>query len=279
MERRRKITFTGLWGSLYPVLLYVLMQVTAGVLYGIWLGARAVLSGIGSEEIYWYVMDEYASGTVTIVLLAAVLTIPLYGWLYHQDVQTRHRMGFPEDRFPLTEWMLLWAVLGSAALAMLGNGLISLLPLGQWSDSYEEVSDALYTGSIWLRMASVGIFGPIVEELTMRGLMYQRFRAMMRPVTAMFWSALVFGVFHGNVIQGLYAFLVGLFFAWLMERTQRILVPVIGHMSANLFIVLLEEERFLDLVYGSVQNFLFSMLFCAIVFVCSVRMIQREQIV
>lgn len=277
MGARRKLSFTGLWGSLYPVLLYLLMQVAASVLYGIGMGVYGVVTGIPSADLTDYIMDRYMEGTVTIVLIAALITIPLYAWLYYRDVQKKRWMGFREDWFPLTEWTLLWAVLGSAALAMLGNGLISLLPLAQWSDSYEDVSDALYMGSIWLRMASVGIFGPIVEELTMRGLMYQRFRMMMRPVTAMFWSALVFGVFHGNIVQGVYAFLVGLFFAWLMERTQRILVPVIGHMSANLFIVLLEEESVLEFVYGSIQNFLLCMLFCAILFVCSIRAIQGSR--
>lgn len=278
MEIKSRITLGGLWKSLYPVLLYLTIQFAAGALYGIGLAVYAMFTGTDPSEVSDYIMDRLAVGTVTVVLISALITIPLYWWLYRRDLRWKLRAGL-EDYFPLTEWLLLWSVLGCGALALLGNGLISLLPLGQWSDSYEEVSDALYTGSIWLRMAAVGIFGPIVEELTMRGLMYQRFRCelRLRPAAAMFWSALVFGVFHGNLIQGIYAFLVGLYFAWLMEHTQQILVPVIGHMSANLLVVLLEETGMIERLYGSMQDFLLVMLFCAVVFACSVQGIRNAR--
>ena len=99
---------------------------------------------------------------------------------------------------------------------------------------------------------------------------------MMRPAAAMIWSALVFGVFHGNLVQGVYAFLIGLFFAWLMERTQRILVPMLGHMAANLFIVLLEDSHLLDLFYQSELNYRGMMAVSGIVFLWAVAML-REQ--
>ena len=276
MDNRRKVTLGGLWSSLYPMLIYLASQVAAGILYVLGVAVYSALSGVMPADLQDYVMDQYIEGTITVVLLSAVLTIPLFAWLYHLDIQKKKRYGWNEEWYPLTEWKLLWGAVGSAALALFGNGLISLLPLAQWSDSYEEVSDALYTGSIWLRMAAVGFFGPAVEELIIRGLLYQRLRAMMRPAAAMIWSALVFGVFHGNLVQGVYAFLIGLFFAWLMERTQRILVPMLGHMAANLFIVLLEDSHLLDLFYQSELNYLGMMAVSGIVFLWAVAMI-REQ--
>lgn len=278
MEMKSRVTIGGLWKSLYPVLLYMAIQFIVGIFYSIGLSVYAAYRGTDFADLSDYMMDRIAVGTVIIVLLAALVTIPIYWWLYCRDIQWKLKAGL-EDYFPLTEWLLLWSVLGCGALALLGNGLISLLPLAKWSESYEEVSDALYTGSIWLRMVSIGIFGPVVEELSMRGLMYQRFRSelRLRPAAAVFWSALVFGIFHGNVIQGIYAFLIGLYFAWLMERTQQILVPIVGHMSANLLVVLLEETNAMEWIYGSMQNFLLSMLFCAIVFGCSVQGIRNAR--
>ena len=278
MEMKSRVTIGGLWKSLYPVLLYMAIQFIVGIFYSIGLSVYAAYRGTDFADLSDYMMDRIAVGTVIIVLLAALVTIPIYWWLYCRDIQWKLKAGL-EDYFPLTEWLLLWSVLGCGALALLGNGFISLLPLAKWYESYEEVSDALYTGSIWLRMVSIGLFGPVVEELSMRGLMYQRFRSelRLRPAAAVFWSALVFGVFHGNVIQGIYAFLIGLYFAWLMERTQQILVPIVGHMSANLFVVLLEETNAMEWIYGSMQNFLLSMLFCAIVFGCSVQGIRNAR--
>jgi len=275
MEARRKITLGGLWSSLYPVLVYMSIQLTASIVYMVVIVAFAAISGDMPADLEEYILNQYTEGTVLVVLLASLLTIPLFAWLYYRDTQKKKRVGWNEEWFPLTEWELFWAAIGSAALALFCNGLLSILPLEPWSDSYEEVNEALYTGSIWLRIAAVGFFGPIVEELTMRGLMYQRFRTMMRPTAAILWSALVFGLFHGNVVQGIYAFLVGLFFAWLMEHSQRILVPMLGHMAANLFIVLLEDSRLLNLFYSSTGGFLGMLVLSGIIFAWSFSMIKH----
>ncbi len=279
MEDRRRVTFGGLWRSLYPVLLYMAIQVTASVLFVMVVSAVRVVSGSSPAELSDYLMDRFVESTITVVLLAAIVTIPIYGWLYYKDTQRKKWAGWKEEWFPLREWDLLWAMIGSAALALFCNGLVNLLPLRGWEDSYEEVSEALYSGSIWLRLAAVGFFGPAVEELTMRGLMYQRFRSMMRPPAAIFFSAVVFGLFHGNLVQGVYAFLIGIFFAWLMERTQRILVPMVGHMAANLLVVLLQDSNVLEKFYGSPESFWIMMLFCGVLSLFAVQMLKRERIV
>ena len=58
-------------------------------------------------------------------------------------------------------------------------------------------------------------------------------------------SALLFAVLHGNLVQGVYAFVLGVYFAWLMERYGSIKVPILGHMSANFFITLISCSVFI----------------------------------
>ena len=82
----------------------------------------------------------------------------------------------------------------------------------------------------------------------------------------MFFSALAFGIIHGNIVQGIYAFTVGLFFAWLMERYQRIIAPVLAHMSANLFVVLLGEGSASDLLFGTPAGFFVATFVSGLVF-------------
>ena len=277
MERRRRVTLGGIWGGVYPMLAYTCIQTAAGGIYAVVLAVSTLLLDTGHpDDVEQYILDRAAEHTMTILLLSMVLAIPLFAWLYFRDVQKKKRAGWNEDWFPLTEGMLLWTIISGAALALFCNGLISLLPLAQWSDSYEEVSETLYSGNIWIRIMSVGFFGPAVEELVMRGLLYQRFRSMMRVGTAMFWSALVFGIFHGNLVQGVYAFLVGLFFAWLMEHSQRILVPVAGHMAANLFVLFLEDSSLLDMFYGSIMGFVGMIVLSGTVFICSFLAIKNK---
>lgn len=276
MTGRRKVTLGGIWGGVYPILLYTFIQSAAGVVYAVGIAVSALRLGTGRSDMEAYILERAAEDTMTILMLSMLVSIPLFAWLYSRDLGKKRRAGWSGDWFPLTEGMLLWTAVGCAALALFCNGVVSLLPLAQWADSYEEVSETLYSGNVWIRILSVGFFGPAVEELVMRGLLYQRFRAMMRPGAAIFWSALAFGIFHGNVIQGVYAFLVGLFFAWLMERSQRLLVPMVGHMAANLFVLLLEDCSFLDVIYGSVPMFLATTAVSGVVALCAFRMIKNS---
>lgn len=273
MGERRRVTARGLWRSLYPVLTYWFIQFLASVGYMIWLEVSVMENGTGGRSIE----DLYMEGTVWIVLFSAIIGILLFGWLYRRDRQKREWNVWQEaDWYTPSEGQLLWVVVGSAGLALFANNLISLTPLAQWSESYQETSEALYTGSIWIRMASVGFFAPAVEELLMRGLLYERLREMMSVKAAIFWSAVVFGVFHGNIVQGVYAFFIGLFFAWLMERFQRIMAPVLAHMSANLFVVLLEESGGLEVIYGGISGYLLATFLSGTVFILAFRALKNS---
>ena len=276
MEIRRKVSPGGLWRSLYPVLVYPLAQFLAQIFYALVILAPALIREQGLEpgDLEIQIAERLLEGTMVIIIFAAACTIPLFGWLYYRDIQKKKAMGWRDEWFPLTEGRLLWAVLGSAALALFCNQLVSLMPLSMWTEDYEEVSEALNTGGIWLQIIGAGFLAPAVEELMMRGLVYQRFRQMMRPGPAMFWSALAFGIFHGNVIQGIYAFLVGLFFAWLLERFQRILVPMVAHMSANLFVILLEDMGGMELIYGSLTGFFLSLFLSGMIALAVIRILR-----
>ena len=51
-------------------------------------------------------------------------------------------------------------------------------------------------------------------------------------------TAFFFGFYHGNVLQGIYAFLMGLVMGQLMRKEDGLLAPILFHMSANAFIFL-----------------------------------------
>lgn len=262
MRDRSRVTIGNLWRVVYPMLVYNLIQ-----------GAVAV-------AVFWTRTEAerlYSENLILVVLLGAVISIPLFGWLYHRDVMRRQWMRqWPSEGLGITEGQLFWVAVAGASVAILGNNVVGMLPLGEFAESYQESSEGLYSGSIWIRMLAVGLFGPIAEELIMRGLVYERLREMMRAGWAIFWSALLFGIFHGNVVQGIYAFLVGLFFAWLMEYFQTIYAPVMAHVSANLAVVILEDSGVLEKLYGSLESFFLVTAASAVVFWCAFRVLKNN---
>ena len=77
------------------------------------------------------------------------------------------------------------------------------------------------------------ICSPLCEELCFRWLMYGRIRRCMGTKLAIFTTALFFGVFHGNPVQGVYAFIMGLVMAVVYERTGAFLTTLLFHVGAN----------------------------------------------
>ena len=78
------------------------------------------------------------------------------------------------------------------------------------------------------------VIGPIMEEITFRKLLLDRMRTIDKPA-AVFFSALAFGLFHGNVVQFFYAFGVGLLFGVIYVRTGRLRYTIVLHMVVNFF--------------------------------------------
>ena len=62
-------------------------------------------------------------------------------------------------------------------------------------------------------------------------------------------SAVIFGVMHWNVVQFLYAGILGLLLAWLLERTGFLYAPVLAHIGANVMAVVRSEIGWLDFAY------------------------------
>lgn len=64
---------------------------------------------------------------------------------------------------------------------------------------------------------------------------------MINVKAAVIVSALFFGAFHGNLVQFVYAFIIGLMLAYVYEKFKTIWAPVIFHIGANLISVLITE--------------------------------------
>lgn len=101
-----------------------------------------------------------------------------------------------------------------------------------------------------------GLLTPAAEELIFRGLAFLRLRAafagkeeprrtlfasLLRAfgtVPAALFSAALFALYHGNLPQGIYAFVLGTLFALSVEITGRFSTAVFLHSASNLLILL-----------------------------------------
>lgn len=278
MRNRNRISIGNLWHAVSPLILYYVLSlvISTVVMQKLLLqaGFAVMESSIGEEGMLEYVLREFQTQTMEMVLVTAAVSVPILGWMYYRDLQKREDFDIKNFQIVLEVRSIVWVILGSAAMALLCNFLISLTPLMGWSESYEQVNESLYAGSIWMELLGAGVGAAVSEELLMRGLLYERLRDMMEARDAVFWSALLFGIFHGNIVQGVYAFLLGLFFAWLKERFHTILIPILAHMSANLFVVFLSESNGLSAILSTYPGFFAAVVLCGVCFLHAFRVLK-----
>lgn len=84
----------------------------------------------------------------------------------------------------------------------------------------------------------VGLFGPLCEEITFRGIFFSGFKRSGRVFLAVIWSGLLFGLFHMNLNQLGYAFAIGIISAFLVEATGSLVPSLIMHLFINSYNVL-----------------------------------------
>ena len=132
---------------------------------------------------------------------------------------------------------ILWLICAGVAM----NNVIGVLGLAQLSDSYQQVQADFYSSDLLRELLALGLITPLAEELLYRQLMLKRLRESFGRWMAIVASALIFGVMHMNLVQTVYAFVLGLLLALLMETYQDVRVPFLGHAAANCISVLRGE--------------------------------------
>lgn len=133
----------------------------------------------------------------------------------------------------------IWIVLLGCGTSLLLNNLIVLTQLNQHITTYNEVAKNIYSGGLFLVFLRTVVLAACMEELLMRGLFYRSISCGVGRLLGMLISALVFGVIHGNLLQGIYAFLLGIVFCYVYDRYNRnLFASILAHMAANLVSVM-----------------------------------------
>lgn len=83
---------------------------------------------------------------------------------------------------------------------------------------------------MWL---SIGVFGPLCEELVFRGMIFRGYKKSVSILTSILMSSLLFGLMHLNINQALYACVIGVCLSLLVEATGSLWGSVISHMFFN----------------------------------------------
>lgn len=132
------------------------------------------------------------------------------------------------------DWIKLLAISYTLIYAgnVIGVSVSSVLSKAFGKNVVNPVAEALDGENVFLMFLIVGILAPVFEELVFRKAMIDRL-SLYGEKTAMIFSGVCFGLFHGNFAQGFYAAFLGIFFGYIYLRTGKIRYTVALHMFIN----------------------------------------------
>ncbi len=156
--------------------------------------------------------------------------------MYRKDYRRRR---FVYDKSAIAPHSWLYLIPAGVFASLAGNMIMNISDIASMSEGFQESQKLLFSGPLIVQIVGIGIVIPICEELVYRGLIYMRMRQYLDINVAMIASALIFGCVHGNLIQGIYGFLVGILFAYVYEQYGSLKAPVLVHISANMMSLVL----------------------------------------
>ena len=149
-----------------------------------------------------------------------------------EDMKLLHIKGESPKNYLLLGIMTVAAVLGL-------NMLLELTGITQLSQTYQAVSEGQHSAHLLIGLLGYGLITPIAEELLFRGEIYGRLRQTAKLPIAMVLSALLFGIYHMNPVQGIYGFLMGGLMVYAYEYFGDFKFAVAIHVTSNVLALLM----------------------------------------
>ena len=199
------------------------------------------------------------AASISLLVAEGLLALGLWLWFYKFELSVRKKsQNHPEllgifKFHPLKRdlstrsirwYHILFAIVGVLQVAI---GLSALLENFQLSDNGSQAIFQEMTHNAFCLLL-LCVVGPLCEELVFRvGILRPLYRHRVPAFLAAGISALAFAVVHGNLVQGIPAFIVGFILGLLYLRTGNLWLCLPAHIANNTFAVIFMEHNEVEL--------------------------------
>jgi hypothetical protein len=238
------------WQIIYPI----------GIYYVVSSIAYFFLSLIIGEDPETYMFRQ---------MICAACTLPVICSFYRRDKMYENNV-YGRQRAIFSRKNIIFAaisVVGVGALGIAVNNIIVMTSFVNVSDTFTATNASFFAGGVLFEALGSCLIIPIAEELLFRGVVYKRLRLYTYSTSYGAWpaiivSALIFGAVHFNLVQFVYAFILAIFLAALLEKSRNLLMSVLGHIAANSIAVIRAETGWLEFSYSVTASGVAFTIFC-----------------
>lgn len=207
--------------------------------------------GMDAIAITEQVMERLLPHTSEITAAAALFTIPVMLILFFRDTKRRRNAGIAAARKEkLWKYGAILVLAAAACIAL--NNLVFLADVATMDEQYQQTAEALYSAPFVIQILGNGLLVPISEEFIFRGVFYNRLKEFVSIKKAAVISCLIFAVYHGNLIQMLYAGVMSAMMVFVYEKYGSIKAPIAAHIVANLVSVVFSNMGIFDAMFTDI---------------------------
>lgn len=219
--------------------------VTTMILMGIGLANNAAENGGDIVKAFeQYQESIMTDGEMTTTLFIVTIVTMLFALLWY--FLGYIRKVSPEKKQEIREKVWNGKVLGLCILAGFAcygmaitiSGITAVMFPNAMED-FAEMMDISLSGNMIVMIVTTVILAPIGEEVIFRGVIFQKLLKSNKFAVALILQAILFGVFHGNIIQGLYVLPLALVMGYAVYCFESIIPSIIIHAVNNGISVLL----------------------------------------
>lgn len=197
----------------------ILMQILSAVL---WMAVTTLL----------HITADSSTKLMQMSLLSAFLTMAWCGMLYYRSTWRirpfDYRQAFSGKMIPS---ILGVGAGGCIVVALLLSVLQMLFP--PFFAGYQQTMNQFEQGETMITLLYVLLVGPVAEELVFRGVILDRLRLAYPFWVANLLQAVLFGLYHMNLVQGIYAFLCGMLLGLVCRAADTLVASILTHIIFN----------------------------------------------
>jgi len=225
---------------LCALLIQIVVSFLAAMVYGMLQGIQLAAEGTTDANAISKAITKSLTPEILLVISAfsAGISILVFGLWYRRTIKEEKKINIKKI-FSIKSIlnMILLAIGLQVGISIVLNMVASIKP--EWFKSYNDLIELLGMGNSVISVLLIVFIAPIAEELIFRGVILEKSKKVMPIAAANVLQAILFGIYHMNMIQGTYAFVIGMFFGMVAIKFNSLLASIILHMLINLSGILL----------------------------------------
>lgn len=213
--------------SFFIVLLFELL---VGLRLGFHLGLEALNNTEGLTKILSDALSRDAGYQLSL-LAVAIWGILSFFWY---RIETNGEVHAKAEEFLSGKNLLLLFLLGLGGQGLF-TGAIGLLmsSFPEFFKSYTETISNLTKGNLFDVVLYTVLIAPVAEEVVFRGVILHKARRVLPFIGANVLQAVFFGIYHQNIVQGIYAALLGFLLGLVCRKFNSLHAPILLHILIN----------------------------------------------